>query len=61
MPAYNLYQIDQVWRNTIKPEQWFIVIDTNAELVKIREPDKQTRWLHYSLLGDCYEMVKSAN
>ena len=59
MPVYNPYKVGQVWRNRLRPEQWFLVLDTEGENVHISEPDKQNRWLHNSLLGDCYELIKS--
>jgi hypothetical protein len=61
MPVYNLYREGQVWRNTLRPEQWFLVLDTEGELIHISESDKQTKWLHRSLLGDCYELIKAAD
>jgi len=56
----HLYQEGQVWRNTLRPEQWFLVLDTEGELVRISEANKQIRWLHYSVLGDCYELIKGS-
>jgi len=56
----HLYQEGQVWRNRIRPEQWFLVLDTEGEHVKISESNKQTKWLHHSLLGSCYELLKEA-
>ena len=56
----HLYQEGQVWRNRLRPEQWFLVVDTEGEHVQISEANKQTKWLHHSLLGNCYELLKEA-
>jgi hypothetical protein len=54
------YAAGQVWRNLILPHRWFLVLDTEGDLVKISEVDKQVQWLPHHMLGDCYELLKEA-
>ena len=56
----HIYQPGQVWRNRLRPEQWFLVLDTEGENVQISEANKQSKWLHHSLLGNSYELLKEA-
>ena len=56
----HLYQEGQVWRNRLRQEQWFLVLDTEGEHVKISMNSKQIKRLHYRMLGNCYELLKEA-